>query len=809
MLALIAPIHFLSRLRAWATGHWLRGIIVAGTILGLIAITMAGWAYLASVAIHSGILSVDAVIALLDEGRYEEARAAVGQMLQLGQVPEGELGGPLYVLGAVKMADAEKETSGSRRQGAYLIASRYLTEARAYGVPPAREGDALFRLGQSLIEGGQPELGIEALDEICKSDLAKDKSLSLRTHQLLADACLFLPQPKVERALAHDDFLLASDALSGEDRISAVLHRAGCLSRMNRTAEARQALASLPPEAAARAEVELALGRITLDEVESTLQKSPTQEFARLQADSAPKVDEAFSHLKKAASLDDPKTQVSRHVALEIGRGLELKGDVAAAARQYAKTRQQYDDTLEGMVASLCEADLMLRKGNLAMALSSYRRVLEGYAKAVNYRSNLLPIDQLRRRMLAAVKSLLADQHFAEAHALLENFPPLFSRAEQLELRGNALEQWGTHLISHAKSAEATSDDDLAAGYQKLRAAGQAYEQLAELRFATKQYTEDLWRGAENYSRGHSFSSAIRLLTKYLDNEPELRNAQALLRLGQAHLALGHFTLSIAAFEECIEFHPQDSSTFQARIDCAKAHWHQGTTARAEQLLRDNLSGSSLKPSSTEWKDSLFELGMLLHEQGLYEAAIDKLEEAVTRYPQDPQRLMAQYLIGESYRRSAQSLLDRSLQSKTASEHDKNRQLATERLTTALEHFEEVQRAITLKTHDIHSDPLMGAMLRNCYMLEGAVLFDLERYKEAIEAYSNVSSLYPDEPFVLETFVQIANCWRRLNKNENARGAVQQAQIALERLPPDSKFDSTTALNRDEWRLLLADMSKW
>jgi TolA-binding protein len=94
-------------------------------------------------------------------------------------------------------------------------------------------------------------------------------------------------------------------------------------------------------------------------------------------------------------------------------------------------------------------------------------------------------------------------------------------------------------------------------------------------------------------------------------------------------------------------------------------------------------------------------------------------------------------------------------------------------------------------------------------MLEGTVLFDLGRYKEAIEAYSNVSSLYPDEPFVLETFVQIANCWRRLNKDDNARGAVHQAQIVLERLPADSDFASTTIHNREEWRLLLANMSKW
>ncbi len=301
----------------------------------------------------------------------------------------------------------------------------------------------------------------------------------------------------------------------------------------------------------------------------------------------------------------------------------------------------------------------------------------------------------------------------------------------------------------------------------------------------------------------------MRLLNQYLEYEPELRNAEALLRLGQAHLALGEVPQSIAAFDECIEFHPLDGATFQARIDCARACWQQGDTARAEQLLRYNIAGSSLKPASPEWKDSLFELGMLLHEQGKYEEAIGTLEDAVERYPQDPQRLVAQYMIGESYRRWAQDLLSDAQHSTTSGEHDKTLQEATKRLNTALNQFEEVQRAITLKTHDIHSDPLMGAMLRNCYMLEGAVLFDLKKYKEAIEAYSNVSSLYPDEPFVLETFIQIANCWRRLDRRDNARGAVQQAQIALDRLPPDSDFASTSVLNRDEWRLLLANMSKW
>jgi tetratricopeptide (TPR) repeat protein len=200
---------------------------------------------------------------------------------------------------------------------------------------------------------------------------------------------------------------------------------------------------------------------------------------------------------------------------------------------------------------------------------------------------------------------------------------------------------------------------------------------------------------------------------------------------------------------------------------------------------------------------------MLLHESGRHEEAIGVLEEAIERYPNDRHRLVAQYEIAESYRRLAAEFLNRAEEARTESERGKRHQLATAHLNTALKHFEEVQVSITFKTHDIHSDPLLGTMLRNCYMLEGTVLFDLRKYKEAIEAYSNVASLYPDDPFVLETFVQISNCWRRLKRDDNARGAIKQAQIALDGLPANADFTSTTALSRDEWRVLLADLGKW
>ena len=357
-----------------------------------------------------------------------------------------------------------------------------------------------------------------------------------------------------------------------------------------------------------------------------------------------------------------------------------MKGETDAALKQYARTRQLYSDSNEALAAQLSEANLLRDKGDIDGALAGYRQVLDAYAGIPIYRSTTLPVAKLREQLMAALNDLLQQQRYSDALTLSDHFTPLYSRTEQLELRGNVLEQWGNYLISKPTEDNAASAADRTTGLGKLRAAGVAFEQLAEIRFATKSYTSDLWRGAEDFFKGQSFSRTVSMLHKYLQYEPELRNAQALLRLGQSLLALGKVSDSIAALEECIEFHPLDGSTFQARIDCATAYWSHGNTDRAEDLLRDNIAGSSLKPLSPEWKDSFFELGMLLHEKGKFEDSIGTLEEAVERYPQDPQRLEAQYVIGESYRRWAQELLKNREKQQSGNEHDKTSQLAAERL---------------------------------------------------------------------------------------------------------------------------------
>src|SRR6185503_18278085 len=215
MSLLMRILRIMSGLRAWTTGHWLRGVIVASTLLTLIGLTIGGWAYLASVAIKTGELDPDYAMKAYDEGHYEEARTAVGHMLTSGRLPRHEYGGPLLVLGALKVKDAEDQPTAERRRIEYTIAARYLTEGHAYGLPETRQAIGDFLLGKSLIESGQLAEGVRVLGELTSHE-GPDPAIAVESRRLLAETCLVMPKPRLTEALKHNDALLANEKLSDE-----------------------------------------------------------------------------------------------------------------------------------------------------------------------------------------------------------------------------------------------------------------------------------------------------------------------------------------------------------------------------------------------------------------------------------------------------------------------------------------------------------------------------------------------------------------------------------------------------------------
>jgi tetratricopeptide (TPR) repeat protein len=791
-----------------AVHHWKRTLAAAVTLVLLLAGIAFMWTYTAELAIDAERAKIAAALAALDKHQFDKARVLVREVLGNGALPREELGGPLFVLGAVKTYDASIDTLPDRRRTDYLVASRYLRESQAYGFVPGREKHGLLLLGMSLIESRQFVAGIEVLSDALKMEPTAGGPINAAIHRMLAQAYTQITPPDYGQALAQAEIVLADESVSPDDRLTALMLKAKVLGKLHRHAEAQQSFAMLPREASRQADVLLAHGQTLLDAAQARAAELPPTSDGKLPPELTDQVDDAVAMFNDAQSLDAEALDVVRQSLYLMGRAAELSGERRDALRLYSETYEQFGDTPEGLAAKLAAADLMRADGDDKEALVLYRQVLQEDLDPASYRNEVMPLDEVRQRIMGAVNDFVDRDRFKQAMVLLDRFLPLFSSSQELVLRGQTLRDWGDRQI---RDATGDTKDDAAqrrAGRRRLREAGMAFERLAVRRFTTSYYPDDLWESADCYFRGQSYSSATRVLDLYLKNEPERRNAQALLRLGQSNLALGRLDECISALEECIELYGRDNATYQARIDCARAYLYQGNPEKAESLLRYNLTQSNLKPSSPEWRDSLFALGRLLFDLNRHEDAIGALEEAVERYPTDPDELQARYLIGESYRRWAAEPLERLVQARTASEREKNQRLVDERLGAALANFKEVQSRITLQIHNVQEDPLHNAMRRNCYMLEGAVLFDLGRYQQAIEAYQNVSSLYPNEPFVLETFLQIAHCWQRMNRPENARGAVQQAKLTLEQLPSDADFLATTAFTRDEWKLMLTDMAR-
>jgi len=780
----------------WAKASKLRMGLVGTLAFVVFGGTFATWSYLAHLVVQEEAqFTLKMALKSLDVGDFEEAKSIIADLQQQPDT-DPEFGGSLFVLGAVKAAQAELEWSQDRQRAMHLVAARYLQKSQELGVPSGRKSQAKFLVGQSLIKGNQPRDGIPILEA-----LLSDESLPVtEMHALLSEAYQSIPEVNLAAALRHNRAVLSDSILAPKKRNAAIVAQADILARMGRLEEAQQQLARTDKEDSQPARIKNISGRLALAQAK----RMPVGSDERIAL-----IDRALADLREARRLDPLSGELTRQAMYWIGKCYEALGNHAGAIQEYEHLSKAYGDTVESMAAMLAKADLVRKSGNAKQALIDYRDVLIAVGDPVTYVNRILPISALRKQLLRANNHFVETGQFEEGLTLVDALQPVFDLVEVTELRAQVHQTWGIAKLEEAGQAALwNAQKPLAEGRQHHRAAGRAYELLAELRFASREYTENLWQAAENYYEGQSYTHTERMLAKYLHHEAKKKQALALLRMGQTQLALGKNPQAIESLIECIELYPHDAVIYQARLECAQAYLAQDQGKLAVELLLTNLVGGSLTPTATEWRDSLFMLGEYLHNSEQYYEAIVKLDEAVTRYPEAPQSLLARYTIARSYHSASKGPAKFAREAKTESERQKNRKLRDQNLESALGNYLKVQRMLTLQGH-LDSSELERMLLRNCYMMQGSVLFQLKRYEDARKAYANISTLYQSEAFVLESFVHIANCYRRLNKPVKAKGTIEQAKLVLKRLPAETDFKFATNFSRQSWVLLLNEMSEW
>lgn len=759
-------------------------------------------------------------LAAFDAGRHTQARELLAEAEANETLREGEFGGPDFLRGAL-LADAADRMWDLDQARFSRQAARYLLAAQKQGWPPGREAQGPALLCASLINSGQ---GVLARPFLAKT-IADNPRRAAELHRLATLAYLQDPEPDLPRALEHSAAYLAAPELEISARQNGLWQRAQILFRQGDDAACHELLNKIQSNTDAALDALLLQAELAMRVAQRAADQAADPSTAAKAAE--PFYRKTLRILGQAQMRGQARERILRRACYLSGICLRELGETRKAWEQFQKTRTQYPRSPEGITAAVEEALLADELGLDEEVVPTLLVALQEAGNADDYHNPLLPLDELRARMTAIYRAFMKAELYESAANLATAFAGIFPPETAADLTAQARVTWARKLQDEAETqimplAEETFDQ----ARKQFRLAGEEYGKLAKRQYASLQYTEEVWKSAENLLLGKDYRQAAEMFSEYLRYELKQRRPLALLRLGECQLLQGEPDAALMMLQECIESFPRDAASYRARLLAAKANLDKGNRDAAKVFYLANLESGQLTPASTEWRDALFALGTALFgeaqvlesagrgqdvaaitlsaqqilAQQRYEESIQRLEEAVERYPQSPQVVPSRYLIGEAYRALSVYPRARLASATIRTTRDEYAKELRRLLNSAIDQYHKVQEALANRRENQPLNALEHTLLRNCYFALGAALFELERFDEAISIYTALINRYQGEPEVLDAYLQLTQCQRKLNRLEDAKNSLEQARITLNRLTRnDNEFMATTNHTRSEW----------
>ena len=278
-----------QRLRAlgpWAKSHRLVAALigVGGLLLlgGLVALLM-----LLPGKSHAVAVSADEILAALDRGAVDEAKLLLEQSKTHPEKSEIPPFVESVVLAATATEDAAKAAPQAKRTFSTL-AARYLEEALTQGIPKSRQADVQYRLGKNLFDAGQMAESRSAFGKAIEAQSPRTAEIRF----LLAATYLRDPKPQLDKAMAENKLLLATEKLPSSLRQDGLVQKAEILLGIGQNQPCLDVIQSLSPNVRQNAATTVLRGRALLAEARQTRSQATSPEFAASSRRKAPSGDQ-------------------------------------------------------------------------------------------------------------------------------------------------------------------------------------------------------------------------------------------------------------------------------------------------------------------------------------------------------------------------------------------------------------------------------------------------------------------------------------------------------------------------------------
>lgn len=539
--------------------------------------------------------------------------------------------------------------------------------------------------------------------------------------------------------------------------------------------------------------------------------------------------DSARKQLERAASLLGNTEPMMARVQVYLGMCDQATGKTAEARDRYAAVAGWAEGMDWQLPALFGLAETEGVQGRTEESIDAYARVVR---VMLDGRSHpLVTPERVAASLLHRSEDRLAAEDPLSALRFVVRVEELFS------LEHVPPDVLRTLAAAHEALADRTLRDELTSGVDPVR-------QIARLDPATREtvqrhylaaaeyfarhaaavmltdnlaYATSLWSAASDYDKGGDYARAIASYREYIEGVPDdpsvpgwpASRAQARFRMGRAYQARGEYTLAADVFEALVadgelgdEGEGVGQYAQQSYVPLAQVYLADddgANDAEARRLLEEAVSGRLGDERSIYFHDALLELGALHHRTGEYVEAIERLREALERYPDDPEAPVLTYRLADSLRQEAASI-ERTLATEAMPDVQAKTMAETKEkyLREAIGLFDRVRQTLDAEDPRYMAES-RGVALRNSYFFLGDCAFDLGDYQAAVQHYETAREKYSRDPASLVAMVQIVNAYVAMGQIDQARAANERAKRFYSQLPDDAWNDPYLPMSRADW----------
>lgn len=733
----------------------------------------------------------------------------MGYSLKKSGYQDPDFPGALYfIFGVVAFRNAE-DLKGESQDHQYLIASRYLKEAERRAVDQAHRPEWCYSLGTCFYLLGATKKSRPLLEEAIESYPPGKMKASM----LLTDIYLdHKADTELKRAFELNTQALQLENLDPVTQDRLYLQRAQIFLAQGKNDEAQQVLAKVKQQ-------------------DSVNQVTVVFQAQTLMAEG--KYQEALTILAPVKDNLGLERKFSRQASYLMGLCAESLKDTDGAIDFFEQTTHRYAGTHEGLAAFLHLAELLRKNYRTEEALMAYRTALRSVSSPEDFRNRWITLEQVRKYVLDAWNDWVDEEKiqngvtsFNAAIQLADYLSPLLPEVQAKELAANANRRWAEYLERRLEKSTMSQQEDIKSKLnERWKQSGRAYYELARLLNTTGRYGEILSISAEHFQKGQDFETALKVLTRFVNTNPDKKMPQALVRRGEILLELDHLDDAINHFQRVINNYPTDVSSFEAKYLLGVAYLEKDELDQANSIWKEVLESSNLTPKAKQWRNSLFALGKLNFHRGkiaealadgkkevegeqqpaaevkiaFYDEATKRLSEYVNRYPDSAEIYEARYLLARSLQNQADQPHLEMINAKTDNARQELKRKQFSYLKMANQQLQILNRELRKLEAQDRLDTLGKRLLKSACFGIAHLLYLTEEYEEAIKSYHEAVNRYPQCTEVLIAYMKMSGCYERLGKKNEAKSMLEQAKIILKQMP-DSVFDTKASnLGREEW----------